>query len=363
MNKQDFDKAVERLQRPFALRDIDWVPNFTYPKDAEKNYANTVIGVAAYVRREAVITRFNVVCGPGEWENIVEPLGNFGLYQGIAINREGEWIRKFDGAQMEAKDSGIDKVKAVISRSIRRVGEVWGVGLYLQYVPQLFAVKRPPDYYDAQFKWGTKGLTIRWDPPQLPKEYIPKYMTPEQYVRMKRIIPYFSEDKQKAAEELIAEWEDDPDSVKYEDAEMTIGLIEDRILARLNSIDNRAVTAVKQKKGNDTNSQPANSGQNKTDKSPDKVQQPPKENPPQQKSGQPEGSITAEEFKKLHSMFKQVEKLDADNIWVSAEKMQEIRQAANDHYQGKSSIKKEDFIKWEETLNTALTALKDDLPF
>lgn len=363
MNTEEFDKAVDRLQRPFAVRDIDWVPNYTYGDDT---YNDKVIAVAPYIRREAVITRFNVVCGPGQWENLVEPLGNFGLYQGIALNHNGEWVRKWDGAQIDDGNGGrIDAVKAVISRSIRRVGEVWGVGLYLQFIPQLFAVKRPSDYYSSDETWEDrkKNLKIRWDHPPLPKEYLPEFMTPEQYIRMKRILKYFSDEKKLSARELISSWEDDFESVSYENAELTIGMVEDRILKRLKSIDNRQVTVPnKTTRPNDKSSTTSNDGQNK--KSHGQSQQP--ENAtkePQATQPAPEGKITGQQLKELLVLVKKVEKLDPDHVWLPSKELQPIKDAGNKHHKGQELIDEKDFKDWKIKLQSAVDAIDDELPF
>lgn len=364
MNKSEFDTAMDRLQRPFATRDIDWVPNFTYGDD---NYNDKVIAVAPYIRREAVITRFNVVCGPGNWENFLEPLGKAGLYQAIAINLEGEWVRKWDGAQMDSDQSRIDPVKGAVSRSIRRAGEMWGVGLYLQFIPQLFAIKRPSSYYSSDETWEDRknNLKIRWDHPQLPKEFIPEYMTPEQYVRMRRILKYLSDEKKQAAEEIIADWESNPDSVSYEDAEITIGLVEDRILSRLKSIDNRKIYAPKQKQDAPSTTKQSSSPDKKGQQAVQHPEQ--KASPsPKQSSQSPENAISVQQLKTLIGRVEFLEQIDPGGTWHDQSWIQNIKTACNKHHKQVEFITEDQFTKWIKgikSIEDLVDSGDDDLPF
>jgi len=237
LNVRQSIEIIERLSLPFAIRDIEWVPNYTYGDDI---YDEKVIAVSPYIRRESVITRLNVVCGPGNWENVMSPHGSLGLFQGIKIKIEDEWVIKYDGAAMETRD-GIDQIKAVFSRSLRRSAEIWGVGLYLQFIPQLYAIKRPLNYYKAAYVWEKKPLRIRWDPPELPQEFLPRYMTPEQFIRMQRIRVYFSEEKQKKLTDIIEEWKLNYKQVSYEDANKAIASVENKINERLRLINKKLV--------------------------------------------------------------------------------------------------------------------------
>lgn len=359
MDKKEFETAVQRLHEPFAPRDIDWVPNFAYGDDT---YEAKQIAVAPYIRRESVITRLNVVLGARNWKTDIHPLGKLGLYQAILVRCEDEWVGpKWDGAQLTEASSRIDVVKGGVSRSIRRAGEPWGIGLYLQFVPQLFAIKRPKNYYQAEEIWETKlkggnKLKIRWDHPKLPKEFMPDTMTPEQFVRMSRIIKYFSEDKQKAAKEMLDDWESDPSSVRYEDAEMTIGLVEDRILKRLDAMDNRKVVPPKKRKSNAGNSGTKKDGQNQKSQSSKKQDSSPPEN------GK-DGSITPDKLQEIIKGIKEIKELDDNAIFYEEEWMKEWTKRCNDHHQGKRFISFTEFEEFQEKYNQIMDDLGDDLPF
>lgn len=360
MDKKEFETAIERLHEPFAPRDIDWVPNFTIGDDT---YEAKQIAVAPYIRRESVVTRLNVVLGPRNWKTDIQPLGKLGLYQTILVRCEDEWIGpKWDGAQLDEASSRIDVVKGGVSRSIRRAGEPWGIGLYLQFIPQLFAIKRPEKDYQAQELWSTKldggnYLKIRWDPPQLPKEFMPDTMTPEQYVRMNRIIKYFGEDKQKAAKEMLQDWKDDPASVRYEDAEMTIGMVEDRIFKRLGEMDNRKVVPrTKRKKGNADNSGSQKDGQNK------KSQGSQKQDTAGDENGK-DGSITPDKLQEIIKGIKEIRELDDNAIFYEEEWMKTWEDRCNQHHQGKRFISFTEFEKFQKKYNQIMDDLGDDLPF
>ena len=212
-----------RLSLPFAESDIEWVVTYTYGD----NYNDVIIGVAPYIRRESIITRLDVVCGPSGWRNVLQPLDFNGLYQGIVIIEklnESTYreVTKWDGSAINSSDSKdrIDPIKSVATNSFRRAAELWGLGRYLKELPQMYAVKRPKDDYDAaEFtkvnRKGQASFKVRWDHPQIPKEFLPDYMTPEQYIQLKGISKYCSESSRKMIDSQIQKWDNDHQDVPY----------------------------------------------------------------------------------------------------------------------------------------------------
>lgn len=348
LKKNEFTIAVERLHAPFALRDLDWVPNFTSPKADNKTYANTLIGVSPYVRREAIITRLNVIIGPGNWENKMEPLGKYGLFHGISINCEGLWINKFDGARVVEKND-IDAIKSVVTQSLKRTGELWGIGLYLKFVPQLFAVKRPSDYYDAEETWFGKGsgndfIKIRWDHPELSKEFLPDYMTPEQYVRMKRIRRYFGEDKRKKVDVMINNWEEDYHSVTYKTAEQIILAVETNLKEQLNAVRPTEVSSP----------------------TPPKQQQqskPKQKHTPAKKELADDKYINTEEFDALYGKVKKIIDVDEAGNYYTAEELEGIKTALNQHHKGVNKMDLNTYLDYEKVLDNWIADAGDNLPF
>lgn len=363
MTNEQFDQAAERLQLPFALNDLDWVPNFTYPKPDQKTYDNTFIGVAPYVRREAIISRLNVLVGPGSWETIMEPLSNFGLYQGLAINNGGEWVRKFDGSRLTNNDNdSIDSIKSVVSKSLRRVAELWGIGTYLHFVPQLFAVKRPSDDYDAAETWSGKGsggnyIKIRWDYPDLPKEFLPDFMTPEQLVRMKRIRRYMGEDKRSKADEMISSWMENHESIEYSTAEEIIHIVESNVKQRLSAINPKAIVAR-------TPRQAAPPAQ-KTTPAPATPTEPATAPAKQEPTIAPNdgNTINEQQYEQLVSKVKQIMEIDPNGENHKPEILERVKAVLNSHKKGSKLLGVDDYTKILETLNTWITACDDGLPF
>jgi hypothetical protein len=219
------NKLFEKLRRPFPESSIEFVVTWTYGDD----YNSAILGVAPYIKREAVIVRLDHVVGPESWKNEISPQA-YGLYNGISIRNGDDWITKFDGSEMSADGGRIDAVKSVSTFSLRRSAELWGIGRYLKDIPELFAVKRPDNEYDAHEKSQVKPrngkpFNVRWDHPMIPKEFLPKYMTPEQYYTLSRLTKYFSEDKMEKVNTMLDAWEKDEDSFTYMEAKKKIDTV------------------------------------------------------------------------------------------------------------------------------------------
>lgn len=204
-----------RLCQPFPESSIEYVVTWTYGD----SYEDVMIGVAPYIKRESVIVRLDHVIGPEHWKNEISPQ-SYGLYNGISIQVEpGNWITKWDGSEMGKTGGQIDAIKSVSTLSLRRSAELWGIGRYLKDLPQLFAVKRPSDEYDAdektQIKRGQNKFNVRWDHPVIPKEFLPRTMTPEQYYLLSGLTKYFPEDKIGPVKQILDDFLNDDTSVPY----------------------------------------------------------------------------------------------------------------------------------------------------
>jgi len=365
----DFERAVERLKRPFAFRDLEWVSNFSYGD----SYNKAVIAVAPYVRRESIITRFNIVCGKGNWKNELITLGNAGLYQAILLRYGDEWIPNWDGAAMDTA-SNIDMVKSVSSKSLRRAAEQWDVGLYTQFVPQLYAIKRPQDEWDSYDKFSKKSwdFTVRWDRPVLPKEFLPKYMTPEQFRRMQRLIKYLEDDSEAKFQEVIDSWEEDCDSVSYEKAERLIDFVDSKIQKRLDNI-NPTIVHENNPNINSGNGKGNGSGvsTNKKNKSPKNKgntrskQSPKSQNKGSQKQSQSQKKgINEKQMQQLISNISKFDEDDPQGVFLDRDWLQEIKTNVKKHKSGKHNylISPEQFQDWMQRMVDAMDDM-DDLPF
>jgi hypothetical protein len=83
------NKLFEKLRRPFPESSIEFVVTWTYGDD----YNSAILGVAPYIKREAVIVRLDHVVGPESWKNEISPQA-YGLYNGISIRNGDDWITK-----------------------------------------------------------------------------------------------------------------------------------------------------------------------------------------------------------------------------------------------------------------------------
>lgn len=248
---KDFKEIVERLALPFTQSSIEFVVTFTSGDTLE----DVKIGVAPYVKRESILTRLDVVCGPAGWSNELIVSRPDALFNGITIfnidqsSGHVQPVTKWDGAAVEvtnrAGNDRLDPIKTVSTNSFKRAAEVWGIGRYLKDIPPMFGVKQPADNWDSD-EWTKKGkgkdtFFIRWNHPQIPAEFLPEFMTPEQYVALKGLRKHFSAEVSKPINDYIKSYEEDWRSVPYSEVATKIYDIRAYIKKKLGHINPKEI--------------------------------------------------------------------------------------------------------------------------
>jgi hypothetical protein len=148
----------KELSKPFPAEDIEW----RVQRAGEKN-GKTWAMVLAYVDSRAIRRRLNCVCGPENWQNKFESVGN-GVCCYIGIRYDGEWIWKGDGAG----ETQVEAVKGSFSDALKRAGYAWGIGEYLYDLEVTWANINPNGRLQGQYKSGNQTKYFKYDPPQLP---------------------------------------------------------------------------------------------------------------------------------------------------------------------------------------------------
>ena len=167
----DIDFAA--LKAPFALHNLTWMIT---PGTVTKNGAKISAKCLVYVTSRAVQERLDDVCGPARWRNefvaVDEPRG---WLCGISILVDGEWVTKWDAAE----NTDIEPLKGGVSGATKRAGSQWGVGRYLYYLPEAWAIVQSSGryYYGGNAKLKGKQdkqyVSFNWDPPSLPEWALP----------------------------------------------------------------------------------------------------------------------------------------------------------------------------------------------
>ena len=156
---------MAKLKEPFPETDLDWRLQSCGCTNG-KFWGRAL----AYITSRAVQDRLDEVCGPDGWQIAIKREGDAYLCTlSIRISHEDgtvEWISRTDGA--DATD--IEPVKGGISGAIKRVAVQYGIGRYLYYLKDGWAVISD----DGQYKGKTKeGKEFKWNPPKLPAWALP----------------------------------------------------------------------------------------------------------------------------------------------------------------------------------------------
>lgn len=149
---------LRKLKEPFPLSDVKW----RIQQAGSKNGKIWAICIAYITVRETE-DRLDQVVGQENWKNEYQPCPGGGMLCGISIKIDGEWITKWDGADYPE----IEKIKGVLTDSMKRAGVQWGIGRYLYCLDVGFARISPNGKY-KQLGKRDHYETFRWDPPILP---------------------------------------------------------------------------------------------------------------------------------------------------------------------------------------------------
>lgn len=166
--ERDFAK---RLSAFFDEKDIDWRILKSGLK-AGKPWAMVI----PYVTNRAIQARLDEVCGIENWKNCFRPGAKDGVLCGISIRIGAEWITKFDGADNTGSESSqSEPVKGGLSQAMKRAAVQWGIGRYFYDIAPEWALFVTGEDTRSRYRSeiGKEKQWHGWNPPLLPKEYLP----------------------------------------------------------------------------------------------------------------------------------------------------------------------------------------------
>ena len=162
----------EQLQRPFEADDIEWRIG-QCGETAKGFWAKTL----AYLTNRAIMNRLDEVFGFASWKNEFREMdigGNAGVLCGLSVKVDGEWITKWDGAQV----SEMEPFKGGIIDSQKRAAVQFGIGRYLYNLDATFVVCSSVKGNETNNYAKTKdGKTFFWATPSLPAWALPQKQT------------------------------------------------------------------------------------------------------------------------------------------------------------------------------------------
>lgn len=163
-------ELVEALQRPFDAKDIEW----RIGQCGEKKNGEIWAKALAYLTNRAVMNRLDEVFGLDGWKNEFRQMTigeSAGVLCGLSVKVDGEWITKWDGAQV----SDMEPFKGGISDSQKRAAVQLGIGRYLYNLDATFV---ETSLTKGQGEWNyatTKDKKVfHWKTPALPAWALPQ---------------------------------------------------------------------------------------------------------------------------------------------------------------------------------------------
>lgn len=160
---------ISRLKEPFPASDITWRVGRSGIKEG-KPWAM----VLAYLDARAVQERLDEVFGMLGWQDAyTETESGIICILKVWDEVEKEWITKSDGAPK----TDVEAFKGGISNAFKRAASSGlGVGRYLYALPKTWAVFTENGAYNSKIKENKDdaGKWFKWNPPELPKEALPK---------------------------------------------------------------------------------------------------------------------------------------------------------------------------------------------
>lgn len=160
---------LKKLKEPFPESDLEW----RISRAGEKNgkvWAQCVV----YIDARAVRDRLNEVCGAENWKNDYKEWHRDSQLCGISIYLEErkEWITKWDGAD----NTEFEGTKGGLSDAEKRACSQWGIGDYLYKLSEMFAnvCDNGIKYQPASKNPKKPCSAFKWNPPQMPLEFLPK---------------------------------------------------------------------------------------------------------------------------------------------------------------------------------------------
>lgn len=168
MMKDEID--LKLLTAPFPAEDIEWR---TQRSGIGKDGSGWVSAIA-YIDNRAVMKRLDDVCGPENWKDEYDTSPVGGVLCGISIRINGEWVTKWDGADV----TDIEPIKGGLSNAEKRAAVKWGIGRYLYRLESKYVKVSQTKGDDGNFikiwkpgadrKKDAAAITGYWYPPELP---------------------------------------------------------------------------------------------------------------------------------------------------------------------------------------------------
>lgn len=160
---------LEDLKLPFEESEIEWRIGRCGENNG-KRWATCL----AYISARAIQDRLDKVCGPENWRVDYETIDSQrltpGLFCGLSIRINNEWIEKVDGADQ----SDTEPFKGGISNAFKRSGSVWGIGRYLYGLEEGFSEIVEKNTEGAKYAKTKDNKIFYWRPPKLPSWAIPQ---------------------------------------------------------------------------------------------------------------------------------------------------------------------------------------------
>ena len=169
---------LQKLSEPFPASDVEW--RISRAGTGDKGIWCRVF---AYITARAIQKRLDDVCGVAGWQ-LTEPKlfahkDTSAVGVGISILVDGDWVTKWDVAELTDSNDNIPPFKGGFSGAMKRAGAQWGIGRYLYRLPEVFAAvdarKTAADkgWNYARMKTTEGWQTYYWDTPKLPAWALP----------------------------------------------------------------------------------------------------------------------------------------------------------------------------------------------
>lgn len=205
------------LQKPFTPDQLEWRVQRAGVKN-NRPWAQVLV----YVTARAVFDRLDAVVGPENWHT-TEPKPVYGtktLYAGkkhdykkkedypaysynqadlqsaqaydtqtgcllgfnlgIAIRIHGEWVQRWDGADV----TDVEPYKGGISSAVKRAAVPWGIGRYLYSFGDSWADFDHVAAKHSKLNSYISGSNYSWVPPLIPEEFLPDGWEGDQYAHL-----------------------------------------------------------------------------------------------------------------------------------------------------------------------------------
>lgn len=164
---------LKKLAKKFPEQDIEWRVQQCGIGNGGQPWALII----PYITNRAIMARLDEAVGPANWKNEFKssPCGK-GYLCGISIKLDGEWVTRWDGAEI-SESNNIDDVKSTLSSSMKRTGVQWGIGRYLYQFEAMFADAKVCDnrynllpgysYQNSKDKKSGSFFGFQWKPKPL----------------------------------------------------------------------------------------------------------------------------------------------------------------------------------------------------